>query len=121
MPTLWCIPAGNPCDDEKARLDNFANLLRDAPDAKGYIVFYGGRWDHYPYPHPARGDYRAVAKVKLEPGQFVASGGDEIEIVPVTNALRNKLNAQGRLSHDLVRDVFLARPPHNKALQLTAR
>jgi len=42
------------CNDEKARLDNFVNLLRDAPEAKGYIIFYGGRWDHYPYPHRAR-------------------------------------------------------------------
>ena len=31
------------CDDEKARLDNFANQLRVEPDATGYIIFYGGR------------------------------------------------------------------------------
>jgi len=30
------------CEEEKARLDNFANQLRDHPDSVGYIVFYGG-------------------------------------------------------------------------------
>jgi hypothetical protein len=27
------------CEDEKARLDNFANQLRDQPGSVGYIVF----------------------------------------------------------------------------------
>ena len=31
------------CDDEKARLDNFANELQNNPDAQGYIIFYGGK------------------------------------------------------------------------------
>ena len=31
------------CDDEKARLDNFAIELQKEPHAAGYIVFYGGR------------------------------------------------------------------------------
>jgi len=31
------------CDDEKARLDNFALQLQNQPNAIGYIVFYGGR------------------------------------------------------------------------------
>ena len=31
------------CEDEQARLDNFAINLGKSPLAKGYIVFYGGR------------------------------------------------------------------------------
>jgi len=31
------------CEDEKARLDNFANELQNNPDAQGYIIFYGGK------------------------------------------------------------------------------
>jgi hypothetical protein len=31
------------CEDEKARLDNFVNQLRNEPDATGYIIYYGGR------------------------------------------------------------------------------
>ncbi len=31
------------CEDEKARLDNFAIELQNNPEAQGYIIFYGGR------------------------------------------------------------------------------
>jgi len=31
------------CEDEYARLDNFAIQLQNTPDARGYILFYGGR------------------------------------------------------------------------------
>ena len=31
------------CEDEWARLDNFAIQLQRSPHARGYIVFYGGR------------------------------------------------------------------------------
>jgi hypothetical protein len=31
------------CNDEKARLDNFVNQLRNEPNATGFIIFYGGR------------------------------------------------------------------------------
>ena len=33
------------CEDEMARLDNFAIELQNAPDAQGYILLYGGRRD----------------------------------------------------------------------------
>ena len=42
------------CNDEKARLDNFAIVLQENPDAVGYIIFYGGRTHSYPYCHSAR-------------------------------------------------------------------
>lgn len=31
------------CEDEMARLDNFAVQLQNTPSAQGYIIFYGGR------------------------------------------------------------------------------
>jgi len=31
------------CEDEKARLDNFAVQLQNEPNATGYIIYYGGR------------------------------------------------------------------------------
>jgi hypothetical protein len=31
------------CEDEYARLDNFAIQLQQMPNAKGYMIFYGGR------------------------------------------------------------------------------
>ncbi len=31
------------CEDEYARLDNFAIQLQNSPTAKGYVIFYGGR------------------------------------------------------------------------------
>ena len=31
------------CEDEYARLDNFALHLQNEPSAQGYIIFYGGR------------------------------------------------------------------------------
>ena len=31
------------CEDEMARLDNFAIQLQNTPSAQGYIIFYGGR------------------------------------------------------------------------------
>ena len=37
------------CDDEKARLDNFAMALDHRPGAIGYIVFYGGRRYNTPW------------------------------------------------------------------------
>jgi len=37
------------CDDEKARLDNFAIALDHQLDSTGYIIFYGGRRYKYPW------------------------------------------------------------------------
>jgi hypothetical protein len=47
------------CEDEMARLDNFALSLRETPDAKGVVVFYGGR--RFRGRLPKRGDAAARA------------------------------------------------------------
>ena len=78
------------CEDEKARLDNFANELRNNPEAQGYIVFYGGKRHHNPTCHnlrlvlPRRGEAEArVARLKpyindtrdIEPNRIVVVDG----------------------------------------------
>ena len=57
------------CDDEKARLDNFAIQLLKEPESQGYIIFYEGRRYEYCYKRrpriPRRGEAQArVARMK---------------------------------------------------------
>jgi hypothetical protein len=47
------------CEDEMARLDNFAIQLQNEPTAKGLIVFYGGK--HFRGRLPTRGEAAARA------------------------------------------------------------
>jgi len=60
------------CGEEKARLDNFAVALQNVPEARGFIVFYGGRRQSYPFCHssrkrlPRRGEAQARAE-RLKP------------------------------------------------------
>src|SRR4051812_7543552 len=60
------------CDDEKARLDNFAMALTDQPASTGYIIYYGGRRYSYPWCDgrrellPQRGQAQARA-ARLKP------------------------------------------------------
>ena len=52
------------CEDEMARLDNFALALQQAPEGKGVIIFYGGKT--FRGRLPRRGD--AVARAaRIEP------------------------------------------------------
>ena len=51
------------CEDESARLDNFAIALQQFPLAQGYIIFYGGR--HFRGRLPKLGEAEArVARLK---------------------------------------------------------
>jgi hypothetical protein len=57
------------CEDELARLDNFALQLQNEPDAQGYVIFYEGRRYGYCYKYrpriPRRGEAEArVARIK---------------------------------------------------------
>src|ERR1051326_3058142 len=52
------------CEDEMARLDNFAVQLQNEPQAKGVIIFYGGRI--FRGKLPRRGDAEARA-ARLKP------------------------------------------------------
>jgi hypothetical protein len=52
------------CEDEMARLDNFALQLQNAPSAQGFIIFYGGR--RFRGRLPKRGEAAARAS-RLKP------------------------------------------------------
>src|SRR5438445_3940930 len=52
------------CEDEYARLDNFAIQLQREPQAKGVIIFYGGKT--FRGKSPRRGDAAARA-ARLKP------------------------------------------------------
>ncbi len=87
------------CEDEKARLDNFANELQNNPDAQGYIVFYGGKRRQYPSRNnsrralPRRGE--AEARVaRLKPYLHDSRGIDSNRIVVVNGGYREQWAAE---------------------------
>ena len=87
------------CEDEKARLDNFANELQNNPDVQGYIVFYGGKRRQYPTGHnsspalPRRGEAEArVARLKLYMSD--SRGIDSNRIVVINGGYRERWAAE---------------------------
>lgn len=87
------------CEDEKARLDNFANELQNNPDLQGYIVFYGGKRHQNPTYHnsglvlPRRGE--AEARVaRLKPYMSDSRGIDANRIVVVNGGYREQWAAE---------------------------
>jgi hypothetical protein len=87
------------CEDEKARLDNFANELQNAPEARGYIVFYGGKRHQSPTRHnsrlalPRRGEAEARA-ARLKPYMNDNRGIDAKRIVVVNGGYREQWAAE---------------------------
>ena len=87
------------CEDEKARLDNFANELQNNPEARGYIVFYGGKRQRDPTRHnsrlalPRRGEAEARA-ARLKPYLSDSRGLDANRIVIVNGGYRDQWAAE---------------------------
>lgn len=87
------------CEDEKARLDNFANELQSNPDARGYIVFYGGKRQLNPARRnsnpalPRRGEAEARA-ARLKPYLNDSRGVDANRIVVVNGGYRDQWTAE---------------------------
>jgi hypothetical protein len=87
------------CDDEMARLDNFATHLQNNPDARGYIIYYGGRLRRYPYCHskrlglPKRGDAAARARI-LKPYLESTRGVDPARFVVINGGYREEWTAE---------------------------
>ncbi|HWT01054.1 MAG TPA: hypothetical protein VN256_12475 [Pyrinomonadaceae bacterium] len=87
------------CEDEKARLDNFANELQSGPEAQGYIVFYGGKRHQHPLSHnsrtalPRRGEAEARA-ARLKPYLHGSRGIDFNRIVVVKGGYRDRWAAE---------------------------
>lgn len=79
------------CEDEKARLDNFAIELQKDPNATGYVIFYGGRrysscWYDYPR-HRSRIPYKGEteARAAVVRPYLVNQRGIEPERIVVVN------------------------------------
>lgn len=87
------------CDEEKARLDNFAVNLQQQPDTTGYIIFYGGKLHNYPYCHsarrrlPRRGESRARA-ARMKPYLVDTRGLDASRVVVVDGGYRESWTAE---------------------------
>jgi hypothetical protein len=87
------------CEDEKARLDNFANELQNNPDVQGYIVFYGGKRHLSPTAHnsrpalPRRGEAEARAG-RLRPYMSDTRGVDANRIVVINGGYRDRWAAE---------------------------
>jgi hypothetical protein len=87
------------CEDEKARLDNFANELQNNPDVQGYIVFYGGKRHQHPTRPssrpalPRRGE--AETRVaRLKPYLNDNRGIDANRIVVINGGYRDRWAAE---------------------------
>lgn len=87
------------CEDEKARLDNFANELQNTPEAQGYIVFYGGKGRQHPArPNsrlalPRRGESEARA-ARLKPYLHESRGIDSNRMMVVNGGYRDRWAAE---------------------------
>lgn len=87
------------CDDEKARLDNFALALANQPGALGYIVFYGGRRQNYPYCWSARqrlqrrGEAQARA-ARIKPYLVYNRGIDSARVFVIDGGYRESWTAE---------------------------
>lgn len=87
------------CDDEKARLDNFAIALENEPESQGVIIFYGGRRHNYPFCHssrrrlPRRGESGARA-ARLKPYPVNSRGLDPERIVVIDGGYRQSWTAE---------------------------
>lgn len=81
------------CNDEKARLDNFAIALAQEPESTGYIIFYGGTRHKYPFCSsrrlmlPRRGESQARA-ARLKPYLVNSRGIDPRRIVVIDGGYR---------------------------------
>jgi hypothetical protein len=79
------------CEDEWARLDNFAIQLQQQPLAKGYIIFYGGRI--FRGRLPKRGEAAARA-IRLKPYLVEARGIPSKRVVVINGGYDESWNAE---------------------------
>jgi hypothetical protein len=85
------------CEDEMARLDNFAVHLQNEPEAKGYIIFYEGRRyascnNRRPL-MPRRGEAAARA-ARMKPYLTDARGLDPQRVIIINGGYREEWTAE---------------------------
>lgn len=87
------------CDDEKAHLDNFAVALKHDSELQGYIIFYGGKSQNYPYCHSSRqrsqrrGESQARA-ARLKPYLVNTHALDPKRVVVINGGYRESWTAE---------------------------
>lgn len=86
------------CNDEKAHLDNFAVALQAQPDSQGYIIFYGGRRQSYPYCNnrqrlQRRGEAQARA-ARLKPYLVNSRAIDNARVIMIDGGYRESWTAE---------------------------
>jgi len=85
------------CEDEKARLDNFAVHLQNEPEAQGYIIFYEGRRYSSCYNRrariPRRGEATARA-ARMKPYLTDARGLDAKRVIIINGGYREEWTAE---------------------------
>ena len=79
------------CEDEWARLDNFAVHLQNEPAAHGYIIFYGGRRMRGRLPR--RGE-AAIRASRLKPYLVENRGIPTAQVVVVDGGFRESWEAE---------------------------
>lgn len=79
------------CEDEYARLDNFANQLHQDPGVKGVIIFYGGVT--FRGRLPRRGDAAARA-ARLKPYLVKRRGVPESRVIVINGGYALEWTAQ---------------------------
>jgi hypothetical protein len=85
------------CEDEMARLDNFAVHLQQEPEAQGYIIFYEGRRYSSCYNRRARIPRRgeAVARAaRLKPYLTDRRGLDAKRVIIINGGYRQEWEAE---------------------------
>jgi hypothetical protein len=85
------------CEDEKARLDNFAVHLQNEPQTLGYIIFYEGRRYASCYNHqprlPRRGEAQARA-TRMKPYLTDTRGLDPKRVIIFFGGYRQEWMAE---------------------------
>ena len=79
------------CEDEYARLDNFAIQLQQFPHAKGYMIFYGGRRFRGRLPRVGEAAARAA---RMKPYLVNRRGVPSDQVVVINGGYQNEFMVQ---------------------------
>jgi len=79
------------CEDEYARLDNFAIQLQHEPQAKGVIIFYGGKTFRGKLPRRGEAEARAT---RLKPYLVRRRGIPAQQVIVINGGYANEWHAK---------------------------
>ena len=79
------------CEDEWARLDNFAVHLQNEPAAQGYVIFYGGRLFRGRVPRRGEAAFRAA---RMKPYLVNSRGIPDERVIVLDGGFRESWEAE---------------------------